>query len=54
MAAGKPEAVVFAKGVYTVRAEHGTATVTIPRSITLGEISHVLAKLYEGRQGETT
>ncbi len=51
MAQAKPEAVVFAEGRYTVKARHGTATVTIPRSITLGEISPYFAKLYEGRQG---
>lgn len=51
MAQAKPEAVVFAEGRYAVKARHGTATVTIPRSITLGEISPYLAKLYEGRQG---
>lgn len=50
MTQAKPEAVVFAEGTYTVRATHGTATVTIPRSITLGEISPALAKLYEGRR----
>lgn len=42
------KAIVFAEGTYTCHARHGTATVIVPRSIVLGEISEALANLYEG------
>lgn len=48
------EAVVFKAGEYACKARNGTATVVIPRDITLAEISPAFAKLYEGRQGEST
>lgn len=48
------EAVVFKAGEYACKAKHGSATVKVPRDITLGEIAPALARLYEGRQGDTT
>lgn len=43
------EAVVFAQGEYLCRSTYGTARVIVPRNIRLGEISHALAELFEGR-----
>lgn len=41
-------AVVFARGDYTCKTRYGTSKVTVPRNITLGEISNALANMYEG------
>lgn len=47
------QAVVFAQGEYFHRSKHGTARVIVPRNIRLGEISHALADLFEGRANAT-
>lgn len=47
------QAIAFAQGEYTCRSEHGMAKVTVPRYIRLGDISHALANLLEGRANAT-
>ena len=42
------DAVVFAKGDYTCKTRYGTATVTVPRDIKLGEVLKPFAEMFEG------
>lgn len=41
------EAVVFAKGEYTVNTKNGTVKVIAPRDIVLGEVIHPFAQLFK-------